>query len=450
MSAQNQKSSPTFAELGVAVEICQALAEQGITHTFAIQELTLPIALEGSDIIGQARTGMGKTLGFGVPLLDRVFDAADIAELDGTPRALVVAPTRELAIQVSEDLERAAKYTPIRVLTVYGGRPYEEQISALRAGVDVIVGTPGRLIDLHQQQALVLDQVAILVLDEADEMLDLGFLPAIEKLLKALTHKHQTMLFSATMPGPIITLARSFLHKPIQIRAENDSEQQTHASTKQVMIQAHRMDKVAILVRALQAKGRGRTIIFTRTKRSAAEVANDLAQAGFTVAAVHGDLGQVAREKSLQAFRDGVVEILVATDVAARGIDVDDVTHVINYQTPDDPMTYVHRIGRTGRAGHTGTAITLVGYDELAKWQLIDTELGLGTPEPPQLFSTSPELYEVLDVPQDAQASLGEPKRVFGGFSATQKLRGGRDRAPRRSSAERVADPRPRRKARKR
>lgn len=456
VSAQ-QPTSPTFAELGVAAEICQALSERGIVHTFEIQELTLPIALDGTDIIGQARTGMGKTLGFGVPLLDRVFDSADIEELDGTPRALVVTPTRELAVQVADDLEQAAKHTPVRVTTVYGGRPYEEQISVLRAGVDVIVGTPGRLIDLHEQGALALDRVAILVLDEADEMLDLGFLPAIEKLLQALTHEHQTMLFSATMPGPILSLARSFLTKPIHIRAESDSSQHTHASTKQVVVQAHQMDKVAIIVRALQCEGRGRTIIFTRTKRSAAEVAGDLASAGFTVGAVHGDLGQTAREKSLQSFRDGKVDILVATDVAARGIDVDDVTHVINYQTPDDPMTYVHRIGRTGRAGHSGTAITLVGYDELPKWQLINSELGLAQPEPPKLFSTSPELHAMLGIPADAQSQVGEPKRVFGGFSSTQRLReprngrrGSRRGSERADTAERITSPRPRRKARKR
>lgn len=450
MSAQQQSTSPTFAALGVASEICQALSERGITHTFAIQELTLPIALDGTDIIGQARTGMGKTLGFGVPLLDRVFDSADIAELDGTPRALVVAPTRELAVQVSEDLEQAARYTPVRVLTVYGGRPYEEQISALKAGIDVVVGTPGRLIDLHEQGALALDQVAILVLDEADEMLDLGFLPAIEKLLKALTHKHQTMLFSATMPGQILSLARTFLHKPVHIRAEGDSDQHTHASTEQIAIQAHHLDKVAILIRALQAPERGRTIIFTRTKRSAAEVANDLATAGFLVGAVHGDLGQTAREKSLQAFRDGKVDILVATDVAARGIDVDDVTHVINYQTPDDPMTYVHRIGRTGRAGHSGTAITLVGYDELAKWQLINSELELDLPEPPQLFSTSPELFDLLEIPEDASDSVGEARRVFGGFSSTTRLRGGKQQSGARDANERITSTRSRRKARRR
>ncbi|AKP08209.1 ATP-dependent RNA helicase [Corynebacterium pseudotuberculosis] len=433
MSVSTHK--PTFAELGVAAEIVDALSEQGITHTFAIQELTLPIALDGRDIIGQARTGMGKTLGFGVPLLDRVFDAADVAELDGTPRALVVVPTRELAQQVGEDLERAARRTPVRVTTVYGGRPYEEQIQVLAAGVDVVVGTPGRLIDLHQQGNLTLDHVAILVLDEADEMLDLGFFPDIEKLLGALKHQHQTLLFSATMPGPVLTLARTFMSRPIHIRAEEVNASHTHASIEQVVFQAHRMDKTAITARALQAKERGKTIIFTRTKRTAAELAEDLAGRGFRVAGVHGDLGQAARELSLGMFRNGRVDILVATDVAARGLDIDDVTHVINYQTPDDPMTYVHRIGRTGRAGHTGTAITLVGYDELIKWKLISDELGLDTPAPPQWFSTSPELFDALSIPETAGETVGQPLKVAGSSRSTIKSR--------RTGNQRSADAKP-------
>ena len=406
---------PTFSELGVAVEITEALAKAGIHRTFAIQELTLPIALDGRDLIGQARTGMGKTLGFGVPVVDRVFDAADVAELDGTPRALIVVPTRELASQVGEDIERAAAKTPVRVTTIFGGHPFDDQVATLKRGVDIVVGTPGRLLDLYKRGNLRLDQVAILVLDEADEMLDLGFFPDIEKILTALTHKHQTMLFSATMPGPVITLARGFMSNPVHIRAEDVSANQTHATTKQVVFQAHQMDKPAVIARALQAHGRGKTIIFARTKRSAGALAEDLAGRGFSVGAVHGDLGQAAREHSLSAFRNGAVEILVATDVAARGIDIDDVTHVINYQTPDDPMTYVHRIGRTGRAGHSGTAITLVGYDEVLKWKNINDELDLDMPEPPQWFSTSPELFSALGIPETAGDVVGKPRKVAGG-----------------------------------
>lgn len=422
---------PSFAELGVAAEICDGLATRGITRTFAIQELTLPIALSGQDLIGQARTGMGKTYGFGVPLLDRVFDDADIEELDGTPRALVVVPTRELAQQVTKDLQVAAADIPVRLVSIYGGRPYEEQITKLNKGADVIIGTPGRLIDLHERGNLQLDRVAILVLDEADEMLDLGFLPSVEAILQALDgNANQTMLFSATMPGAILTLARRFMDKPIHIRAESGEQDFTHSSTRKVTFQAHRMDKVAIVAHALQAADRGRTIIFARTKRAAAHLADDLARRGFRVGAVHGDLGQKSREKSLQAFRSGQVDILVATDIAARGIDVDDVTHVINYQVPDDPMTFVHRIGRTGRAGHTGTAITLVGYDELGKWQVINDELDLGEPEPPQWFSTSPELAQALDIPADAEETVGPETKVVGQVSV-------REKSPTRTTARR-------------
>lgn len=415
---------PTFAELGVAAEICDALSAQNITRTFAIQELTLPLALGGTDLIGQARTGMGKTLAFGVPLLDRVFDSADVEELDGTPRALVVTPTRELAVQVTQDLLDAAQQLPVRITTIYGGRPYEEQIQTLQAGVDVVVGTPGRLLDLQQRGTLRLDRVAVLVLDEADEMLDLGFLPDIEKLLSALPRKHQTMLFSATMPGPILSLARSFMNRPVHIRAEDPGASATHLSTRQVAFKSHRLDKLDVLARILQAPGRGRSIVFTRTKRTAADVAEELAELGFSVGAVHGDLGQVAREQALNAFRDGTIEILAATDVASRGIDVNDVTHVINYQVPDDPQTYVHRIGRTGRAGNSGTAVTLVGYDEMLKWSAINETLELGQPEPPEWFSTSPEFHEALDIPASAQSRVGPALKVFGGPAP----RGGRSR----------------------
>lgn len=444
-SVQQPQQPPTFAELGVAAEIVGALADNGIERVFSIQELTLPIALTGRDLIGQARTGMGKTFAFGVPLLDRVFDDAAIEELDGTPRALVVTPTRELAVQVGEDLTLAAKNTPIRLSTIYGGRPYDEQLAALNDGVDVIVGTPGRLLDLHQRGDLDLSHVAILVLDEADEMLDLGFLPDIQKLWAALHQPLQTMLFSATMPGQILTLARSMMNKPLHIRAEATESSQVHDTTKQVVFCSHKMDKPEVTARILQADGRGKTIIFTRTKRTAADVAEDLAGRGFPVGSVHGDLGQEARERSLEAFRNGTVEILVATDVAARGIDVDDVTHVINYQTPDDPMTYVHRIGRTGRAGRTGTAVTLVGFDEGAKWKLISDELSLDTPEPPTWFSTSPELREALGIPDSAGSTVGPARSVHGTRKKSGPQREGRGRSGKRPSRSRSNSRRKRR-----
>ena len=436
VDAPSSDSSPSFAELGVREEIVTALGERGITHTFAIQELTLPLALGGSDLIGQARTGMGKTYGFGVPLLNRISTGEVTRELDGTPRALVIVPTRELCVQVTQDLKIAAtgltaptdKGTrPLKVLSIYGGTPYEQQIDALEKGVDVVVGTPGRLLDLANQSKLVLGKVEVLVLDEADEMLDLGFLPDIEKILRMVPEQRQTMLFSATMPGPIITLARTFLSKPTHIRAEAADSGATHENTTQHVYRAHSMDKPEVVARILQADGRGATMIFTRTKRTAQKLADELADRGFKVGAIHGDLGQGAREKSLKAFRSGDVDVLVATDVAARGIDVDDVTHVINYQCPEDEKTYVHRIGRTGRAGRTGVAVTLVDWDDLPRWGLIDKALGLDFGEPPETYSTSPHLRSDLGIPESAGGRIGAPTGTGSGRrSSDRNDRGGR------------------------
>jgi superfamily II DNA/RNA helicase len=411
-------SESTFAGLGVRDEIVQALAEEGITHPFAIQELTLPLALAGDDLIGQARTGMGKTFAFGVPLLQRITTSGAQRPLTGIPRALIVVPTRELCLQVSGDLATAAKYLTtdddrrLSVVSIYGGRPYEPQIEALRAGADVVVGTPGRLLDLAQQGHLQLGGLSVLVLDEADEMLDLGFLPDIERILRQIPDERQSMLFSATMPDPIITLARTFMKQPTHIRAEAPHSSAVHDATEQFVYRAHALDKVELVSRVLQAQDRGATMIFTRTKRTAQKVADELAERGFAVGAVHGDLGQVAREKALKAFRTGGIDVLVATDVAARGIDVDDVTHVINYQIPEDEQAYVHRIGRTGRAGKTGVAVTLVDWDELARWTMIDKALRLGCPDPAETYSSSPHLYTELDIPAEARGTVGAPRKA--------------------------------------
>jgi superfamily II DNA/RNA helicase len=440
------ESNPAFSDFDVRPEIIEALADVGIVKTFAIQELTLPIALGGSDLIGQARTGMGKTLGFGVPLLNRLtLPGAPAA----APQALVVAPTRELAVQVSGDLAATGKRLGARVTTIYGGRAYEPQIEALRKGVDVVVGTPGRLLDLVQQRHLVLGAVRIMVLDEADEMLDLGFLPDIEKLLAMLPAQRQTMLFSATMPGPIVALARTFMTQPVQIRAEGASATPNTDHIDQFAYRAHSMDKVELLARVLQARGRGLTLIFTRTKRTAAKVADDLADRGFAAAAIHGDLGQGAREQALRAFRSGKVDVLVATDVAARGLDVEGITHVINYQAPEDEMTYVHRIGRTARAGASGSAITLVDWDDIPRWKLICDKLGLPFHAPSETYSTSEHLYLELDIPREATGTLPRGERTRAGLDAEQleDLGGRSPKAPPRTSPPR-STPRPARPAR--
>ncbi|MBY4012091.1 DEAD/DEAH box helicase [Rhodococcus fascians] len=439
---------PTFAELNVDADIVRALADMGIERTFAIQELTLPLAIAGDDLIGQARTGMGKTFGFGVPLLHRLAtENSGTTPLDGTPRALIIVPTRELCVQVSSDLENASKYLsgangPVKVLSIYGGRPYEAQISALQNGVDVVVGTPGRLLDLAKQNHLILGKVGVLVLDEADEMLDLGFLPDIERILGMVPDKRQTMLFSATMPGPIITLARTFLTQPTHIRAEEAESSAVHDRTAQHVYRAHALDKVEMVAKVLKAEGRGATMVFTRTKRTAQKVSDELAERGYSVGAVHGDLGQVQREKALKAFRTGKIDVLIATDVAARGIDIDDVTHVINYQCPEDEKTYVHRIGRTGRAGRTGIAVTLVDWDDIPRWQLIDKALNLGMPNPVETYSSSPHLFAELDIPTDATGTVRKAAPARAAEQAADKAPDTESAAP---SAEASAPSKPRR-----
>jgi len=405
-----------FREFGVSDTICAALEAAGIHTTFPIQALTLPIALGGHDIIGQARTGTGKTLGFGIPLLQRLQDGPPAAPK--APRALVVVPTRELAIQVAGDLRMAGSGLGTRVLTLYGGRAYEPQIEALRAGIDVVVSTPGRLLDLVGQRHLGLGDVRTLVLDEADKMLDLGFLPDVERILQLTPDGRQTMMFSATMPGEVVTLARRHLHRPTHVRAETIDAPAPVPSTRQHVFRVHHMDKVEVLARVLQAEGRGLTMVFCQTKRAADQVAGALATRGFAVATVHGDLGQGQRERALRAFRSGKVDVLVATEVAARGLDVEDVTHVVNFECPDDDKAYLHRIGRTGRAGRDGVAVTFVDWRDMHRWKLIDEALGLAQAEPAETYSTSEHLFIELGIPRSATGTLPKAMRSRAGLDA--------------------------------
>ena len=407
----------SFIELGVRPETIEALAPIGITAPFAIQEMVLPLALSGNDLIGQAKTGTGKTLGFGIPIIDRVLSKSEGST--GKAQALVVVPTRELCVQVAEDLLVAGRIRDIRVLALYGGRAFEPQLDALNKGIDVVVGTPGRLLDLARQGHLKLNEVRILVLDEADEMLDLGFLPDIEAILRLIPEARQTMLFSATMPGEIITLARKFMDQPTHIRVAEEGGS-TVEGVEQFAYRAHAMDKIEMLARILQAEGRGATVVFCRTKRTAAKVSDELADRGFASGAVHGDLGQGAREQALRAFRNGKIDILVATDVAARGIDVEGVTHVINYQCPDDEKVYLHRIGRTGRAGAGGIAITFVDWDELARWNMINTALKLDMADPKETYSSSEWLFTDLNIAPAITGVLPRAQRAKAGLAAEE------------------------------
>ncbi len=372
--------------------------------------MTLSVALMGTDLIGQARTGTGKTLAFGIPVLQRAVAQhdPDYDELvaPGKPQALIVAPTRELALQVSSDLQLAGADRGIRVLTVYGGVPYEPQLEALQTGVEVVVGTPGRLIDLMNRRALDISHVKSLVLDEADEMLDLGFLPDVERLLAKTPETRQTMLFSATMPSAIVALARTHMRHPMNIRAESSYDNQTVPATAQFIYQAHDLDKPEMIGRILQAEGSGLTIIFTRTKRQSQRIADELTERGFDASPLHGDMAQAAREKALTKFRDGKLRVLVATDVAARGIDVTGVTHVINYTCPEDEKTYVHRIGRTGRAGATGIAVTFVDWADLARWKMINKALELPFEDPPETYSSSENFFHDMGIAPGTKGRL--------------------------------------------
>ncbi|MDG2496642.1 MAG: DEAD/DEAH box helicase [Aquiluna sp.] len=392
----------TFKSLGIDADICEALDTKGITSPFPIQEQAIPVALAGTDVIGQAKTGTGKTLGFGLPLIQALGENPSKGV-----QALVVVPTRELALQVSEDLMMATSNRPTTVVAIYGGKAYEGQVAALEGGAQIVVGTPGRLLDLAKQKLMDLSKVTFMVLDEADEMLDLGFLPDVEKLFSLTPPQRQTMLFSATMPSQILSLARRYQNRPIHIRVSDPDEGKTKADIKQFVYRAHALDKDEVVGRILQAEGRGKTVIFVRTKRTSGKLAEELIDRGFNAAPLHGDMSQEAREKSMAAFRDGRKEILVATEVAARGIDVDDVTHVINYSVPEDEKAYLHRIGRTGRAGKLGVAITFVDWNDLARWVHINRELDLGVPEPTETYSNSEHLFEQLGITPGTKGRIG-------------------------------------------
>jgi ATP-dependent RNA helicase DeaD len=358
----------TFAELGVEPPLLRAVDELGFEEPTPIQEQAIPLLLRGADIIAQAQTGTGKTAAFALPIIQKLDAAAR------QPQALVLAPTRELAVQVAEATFKMGKYKQTSVVPVYGGQPIERQLRALRQGVQVVVGTPGRIMDHIRRGTLLLDQVRTVILDEADEMLDMGFIEDIEFILQQVPTDRQTALFSATIPSRVADLAHRYMREPIRVSIA--AETLTVPQIRQTYYEVIARDKIDALTRILDMEEPSSTILFMRTKREADEVAESLQSRGYPAEGLHGDMNQAQRERTFGRFRRGQIEILVATDVAARGLDIEDVSHVINYDVPYDPESYVHRIGRTGRAGRTGDAVTLVTPRERRMLRIIERVTG--------------------------------------------------------------------------
>ena len=372
-------SSTEFAALGVPARVDAGLAAAGFTAPFAIQTEAIPVALTGVDLCGRARTGSGKTLAFGVPMLVRT----DAAAKPRAPRGLVLVPTRELALQVAEVLEPIGRHCDRRVLAVYGGASRDDQIAALQKGVELVVATPLRLIDLLKEEELTLGDVQVVVIDEADRMADEGFMPQVEWVLRKVTAPHQTMLFSATLDGQVGNLVRRYMNDPREVSI--DAPTATVGTMRHLFLAVHRMDKDRVI--SAVAAGAGKTVVFCDTKRLCDKVAESLQKLNVKADALHGDMSQAARERSLAKFADGTLTVLVATDVAARGIDIDDVAAVVHYEPPIDVKTYLHRSGRTARAGRDGWAVTLAEYNQHTTCRIIQRGLRLEPQPPIEVFS---------------------------------------------------------------
>ncbi|CEH30079.1 RNA helicase [Aneurinibacillus migulanus] len=352
-----------FSDFALHKTIQQAIHDMGFEEPSPIQEQCIPKILEGGDLIGQAQTGTGKTAAFGLPLIEKMTNRNAV-------QAIVLTPTRELAIQVSGELRKIAKYKRVRTLPIYGGQSIGHQIRALKQGVQVVIGTPGRVLDHLRRKTLRLDQVSMLVLDEADEMLDMGFQEDIEAIIKETSTERQTLLFSATMPQEIMRLSRKYMNNPETVAISR--KEVTAPTIEQVYYKVFERSKLESLCRILDSEEIELGIVFCRTKRGVDELTEALQERGYLASGLHGDLSQAQRDKVMQSFRDSSIELLVATDVAARGIDVGNVSHVVNYDIPQDPESYVHRIGRTGRAGRKGIAMTLVTPREMKQLRTIE------------------------------------------------------------------------------
>jgi len=364
-------STATFENLGIDNDLAQALTEQGITDPFPIQQLTIPDALEGKDVCGKARTGSGKTLAFGLPIV-QLLERAAVKR----PLALVLVPTRELAQQVTAVLEPLAEIRGYKTTAVYGGAPIGAQTRSLRRGVEIVIATPGRLIDLMERKELLLDEVRMVAIDEADQMADMGFLPQVRRIMSGIPVDHQTFLFSATLDGQVGTLVSAYMEQPARHDAEPDGE--TVETMEHRFLKVHHMDKVKMA--AAIAASSGRTLLFVRTKAECDRVARALREIDVEARAIHGDLHQRQRDRALSGFTDGSNPVLVATNVAARGLHIDDVDVVVHYDPPDDPKTYLHRSGRTARAGESGLVVTFVEWDQVNEVLGIQRRAGLNVP----------------------------------------------------------------------
>ena len=398
-SSKSKTVERSFADLGVTSSTLTSLARIGVEHPFPIQTLCLPLALAGVDLIGQARTGTGKTLAFGIPIVQEVDPSEPVVQ------ALVVVPTRELCLQVAADIEKAGHDAGIRVAAIVGGRPLGPQIVDLNEGAPVVVGTPGRLLDHLRQGSMQLDSLRILVLDEADEMLDLGFLPDVESIIEATPGHRQTMLFSATVPKEVVALARRYSKQPTFVHGEAEGDRTTVPATKQYFFQVHPLNRFEVLCRLLDAPNRDRVAVFRRTKRGVERTIQGLVERGYKAGALHGDLPQAVRERVMRSFRKGKLDVLVCTDVAARGLDIAGLSHVINYDTPEDGRAYVHRIGRTGRAGAAGVAITFAAWNEAATAEAIREHLDLRGEPMHEVYSTSQLLVDLFGLPTVEEAA---------------------------------------------
>ncbi len=377
---------PTFDALGISADLVAALDEQGITTPFPVQSLTIPDLMAGRDVCGKAKTGSGKTLAFGLAVVERVEPARP-----GCPGALVLVPTRELATQVAEELSSLARVRGRSVRAVYGGTDLDRQTKALQRGVDIVVATPGRLIDLIDRKAVSLADVGMVVLDEADRMADMGFLPQVEWVLRHVGARHQTMLFSATLDGDVDHVVRVHMHDPVFHEVESDRVDVDDMEHRFLCV--HQMDKVRVA--ASIARGAERCLIFVRTKRGADRLADQLGREGVAAMPIHGDLRQSARERALRDFSAGTLHVLVATDVAARGIHVDEIDVVLHYDPPADHKAYVHRSGRTARAGTTGVVGTLVLWDQERDVRVLQKRLGLAELPLVEVFSNDPRLGDL-------------------------------------------------------